>query len=422
MPAYTYLIQVLPRGGGSWATLREPRTGAPLSGTFGVLEAAEDGLPEAAMAAMAGFRSMGLKLRIAFWAGSRINERLYSNEISCMVHSDGSVVTAEEIQQEARNQAEGKPRVRPDCPHAPHDAACGHAGSCGQAHRGAECEAVRPACPACFQEVRPTAIPALVEEIRRTGDLVLRCSSCEALAFEFDTDLVCGTCHWLVPGVNEELEDQYFANGGEFEPPPGSCPGCSGQMPGLDRAFSLDCPKCGCNVFLTLDKATPGGTITTMCPDSACGEFISLPATIWCQECGQNLRSPEVVRKLTLAANALRLPDSVDSRESEDVRLARRLANAAESLNRRYSHLTQEQKNLLLDRGFLDSLISSPSPLADWVRDAVEMRAIGHERYREGGMRALRETHQRIMELGLDHRVAARTVEQYWGGIGDWMS
>jgi hypothetical protein len=422
MPAYTYLIQVLPRGGGNWATLREPRTGAPLSGTFGVLEATEEGLTDAAMSAMESFRSMGFKLRIAFWNGSRINERLYSNEISCMVHSDGSVVTAEEIQQQVRDEEKAKTRVRADCPHAPHDAACGHAGPCRMAHNGAECEAVRPVCPACFREERSAAIPGLVQEIRRSGELLLRCSSCEALSFHFDAGLVCGTCQWLVPDVNEELEDRFSANGGAFEPAPGSCAGCSHQMPGADRSFSLDCPRCGTNVFLTLDQAAPGGTITTMCPDSACGQFITIPATIWCRECGQHLRSPEVVRKLTLAANELQLPDSVDSRESKEVRLARRLATAAESLDRRYSYLTQEQKNLLHDEGFLDSLISSPSPLADWVRDAVEIRAIGHDLYRAGGMRALQETHQRILELGVAHRVAARTVEQYWGGIGDWLS
>ena len=422
MPAYTYLIQVLPQSGDTWATLREPRTGAPVSGTRGVLEATEEGLTDAAMSAMEDFRTLGLKLRIAFWKGSRINETLYRNEIFRMVHGDGTVVTAEEMQRQVQHVEKEKPRVRTDCPHAPHDVACGHAGSCKQAHHGTECEAVRPTCPACFQEVRPMAVPGLVQEIRRSGELLVRCSSCEALSFAFDAGLVCETCQWLVPEVNEELEDRFSANGGVFDPSPGACAACSQQMPGLDRAFSLDCPRCGTNVFLLLDKATPGDTITTMCPDSACGQFITLPATIWCQECGQNLRSPEVVRKLTLAANALRLPDSVDSRESEDVRLARRLANAAESLDRRYSYLTQQQKNLVHDESFLDSLISSPSPLADWVRDAVEMRAIGHERYRAGGMRALRETHQLIMELGVDHRVAARTVEQYWGGIGEWMS
>ena len=421
MPTYTYLLQVLPRGGGSWATLREPRTGASLSGTFGVLEAAESGLPDAAMAVMDHYRKMELKLRISFWKGRRLNERLYTNEISCMVYDDGSVAVAEAIQQEVRNRPKEKPhRIRTDCPHAPHDASCGHSGPCQLVHRGPECEAVRPACPACFQEEHSTTIPGLVEEIRRSGELVCRCSSCEALAFKFDADLVCGTCQWLVPHVNEELEDRFLANGGEFAPPPGFCIGCSQQMPGSKRSFSFDCPKCGSNVYLTLDSAKPGGAIATMCPNSECGLYITTPASIWCQECGQNLRPPDAARRLTLAANEIRLTESSDVREDEGTRLARRLAKAAESANRRYSYLTEEQKNLLLDNGFLDSLFSSPSPLADWVRDVVEIRAVGHEIYRSGGMRALQEAHQRVMELGLNYRIAARTVEQYWDGIGDW--
>jgi hypothetical protein len=421
MPAFTYLLEVLPRGGRGWATLKEPRTGGFASGTFGVLEAEESGLSDAAMAVMDRYRKSGLELRVCFWAGRRLNESLYISEISCLVRDDGTVAVAETIRGEAENRPEGEShRVRTDCPHAPHDISCGHALPCHFVHPGAACAAVRPACPACYQEEHPAKVPALVEEIRRGGELVRRCSSCEELAFAFDAGLVCGTCQWLVPDVNEELEDRFLANGGAFAPPPGSCAGCSQQMPGSESTLSFDCPRCGRHVYLTLDSAKPGGTITTMCPDSACGLYITVPASIWCQECGQHLRPPEVTRRLTLKANRIRTTEPSDVREDEDTRLARRLAKAANSAERRYSQLTDEQKNLLRDNGFLDSLISSPSPLADWVRDVVEIRAIGHEAHRSGGMRALRGLHQRVMELGVGYRIAARTVELYWDGIGDW--
>ncbi|MFI5614441.1 hypothetical protein [Amycolatopsis sp. NPDC051903] len=338
-----------------------------------------------------------------------------------MVHDDGSVTGAEAIQQEVRNgPKENSHHVRTDCPHAPHDLSCGHSGSCQVVHSGAECEAVRPVCPACFQELRATTVPGLVEEILRSGELVGRCPSCEALAFEFGAELVCGTCQWLVPHVNEELEDRFLANDGEFAPPPGSCAGCSQHLHGATSTISFDCPRCGSNVHLTLDPTKPGGTIATVCPGSDCGLHLTIPATVWCRVCGKTLRPPEVVRRLTLEANEIRPAGSRDAREDEGTRVARRLAHAAQSADRRYSDLTEQQRNLLRDNGFLDSLSSSPSPLADWVREVVEIRAIGHETYRSGGMRALRETHQRVMELGLNYRVAARTVELYWDGIGDW--
>lgn len=419
MPAFTYLLQILPRGGSGWATLKEPRTGGFASGTFGVLEVEESGLSDAAMAVMDRYRKAGLELRVCFWAGRRVNESLYLSEILCVVQDDGTV--AEAVRQEVWNRPEGEARrVRADCPHAPHDSSCGHSAPCHYVHPGAACAAVRVSCPACYQEENPAKVPALVEEIRRGGKLVRRCSSCEELAFEFDADLVCGTCQWLIPDVNEELEERFLANGGAFAPPAGSCPGCSQQMPGSESTLSFDCPRCGTHVYLPLDGAKPGGTITTPCPGSACGLTILIPATIWCQECGQNLRPPQVARRLALEANETRLTEPGDVREDEGVRLARRLAKAADSASRRYPHLTDEQKHLLQDKGFVDSLISSPSPLADWVRDVVEIREIGHEVHRSGGMRGLRGAHQRVMELGVKYRIAARTVELYWDGIGDW--
>jgi hypothetical protein len=421
MTIYTYLLQVLPRGGGNWANLLEPHTGTPVDGTLGTVDVAETGLLRAARKIMQPYSDIQLRLRVSFWEGRKVNEKLYANEVFRTVYDDDTVVAAETG---ASGPGDGPVRrsenVRPGCPHAPHDGSCGHDGPCAFAHRGRDCEAVRPVCPACFDEERPAAVAGIVSQIQQVGELVLRCSSCEQLSFQFDAELVCATCHWLVPDVNEELGDRYAANGGGFATPPGSCPGCGNQIPQTPGPFSFGCPKCGRSVILSLDSARPGTTIKTMCPNRECGEYLTIPPSIWCQECGQNLRPLNVVRKLTLEVNDFRLAGRSNVREDETTRLARRLAEAGESSTRRYSYLSQKQKELLLDRRYLDSLAWSAESPEEWIRDIVEIRKAGHELNRKGGMRAMREVHQRVLELGLDYRSAASHLELYWDGIGDW--
>jgi hypothetical protein len=421
VPIYTYLLQVLTKGGERWANLLEPRTGAPIDGTFGIVEVPESGLAGAAREAMKPFSSLGLRRRVAFWEGRRLNEVLHPSEVLLIVHDDDEIVDAETTRQStADGPARQSKNVRTGCPHAPHDGLCGHEGSCLFAHNGKECEAVRPVCPACLDEERPAAVRNIVSQIRREGELVLRCSSCEQLSFQFDAEQVCDTCQWLVPHVNEDLEERFAANGGGFAPPPGSCPGCSQQMPRPEGPFSFGCPKCGRSVVLHLNAFKPGQTVTTMCPNRECGHFITIPPSIWCQECGQNLRPMNVIRKLTLEANDVQLATRSNVREDEATRLARRLAEAAESSRRRYAYLSEEQKILMVSRRYLDSMAFSAEPPDEWIRDVVEIRAAGHELNRKGGMRAMQELHQRVMELGRDHRSAARHIEMYWDGIGDW--
>jgi hypothetical protein len=422
MPVYTYLLQVLPSGG-NWANLLEPRTGTPMDGTFGVVDVPESGLPDVAKKIMKRLSSSGLRLRVAFWEGRRVNEKLYTSEVFRTVYDDGSVVDTETLLRGTDDSsARNSNNVRPDCPHAPHDGPCGHESECKFAHYRKECDAVRPVCPACFDEGRPAVVADIVSQVRRDGQLVLRCSSCERLSFQFDAELVCDTCHWLVPHVNEELEDRFAANGGDFAPRPGSCLGCSDQMPQPPDPFDFGCPKCGQSVILFLGSMKPGHTVSTMCPNRECGEYLTIPPSIWCQECGQNLRPLNVVRKLTLEANDIRLAARSNVREHEDTRLARRLAAAAESSTRRYSYLSDEQKKLLLNKRYLDSMVFSAEPPDEWIRDVVEIRAAGHEINRKGGMRAMQEMHQRVMELGKNYRSAARHIESYWGGIGDWLA
>lgn len=421
MPVYTFLLQVLPRGGGKWANLLEPRSGTPLEGTFGIVEVPEGGLPDAARQVLQRLSGIKLRRRVCFWEGRRANEKLYSSEVFLAVYDDGSVLDAEALVRAAGDgPARPAQQVRPDCPHGPHDGTCGHPGDCRSAHRGQDCEAVRPVCPACFDEGRPVVVADIVSRVLAGGDTVLRCSSCERRSFRFDADLVCETCHWLVPHVNEELEDRFAANGGDFAPSPGSCPGCGDQLRQPADPFDFACPRCGRSVILFLDSMDPGQTVVTLCPNEECGEELTLPPSIWCQECGQHLRPRNVVRKLVLEANDVRLAARSNVREDEDTRLARRLAAAAESSTRRYSYLSDEQKTLLTNRRYLDSMAFSAEPPDEWIRDVAEIRAAGHDLNRKGGMRAMREMHQRVMELGREHRNAARHIELYWDGIGDW--
>jgi hypothetical protein len=295
MPVYTYLMQVLPKGREGWGNLLEPRTGAPAAGTFGVVEADESGLPRVAEKIMERLSGIGLPLRVSFWEGRRVNEKLYTSEVFRMVYGDGRVLGADAIARDAgdrserRREPERRPEsVRPGCPHAAHDGSCGHGGDCAFAHFNQDCPGTRPICPACLDEVRASMVPGIVAAVRQAGGdrLVLRCSSCEQLSFQVDAGLICDLCEWLVPHANEELESRYALNGGAFAPPPGSCSRCGDQMPRPDGPFSFGCPKCGQSVFLTLDL-TPGSSVTTMCPNKECGQFITIPPSMWCPECGR---------------------------------------------------------------------------------------------------------------------------------------
>ena len=419
---YTYLLQILPKRGRGWANLLEPRTGTPMDGTFGAIEVPDGGLPDAASTILARFSGMELERRVAFWEGRRVNEPLYSNDVFRIIYADGRIVDAEGAAlSDGGEPARPVANVRPGCPFAPHDGSCGHEGLCQYAHYGSECQSARPVCPSCFHEVRPARVPDIISQLRVEAELVLRCSSCEQLSFQFDADMICDVCQWLEPDVNEELEARFAANGGGFAPEPDDCAGCSQQMPQLPGPFTFGCPQCGQTIILTLDGFKPGTTYTTMCNNRECKLYIKIPPSIWCQVCGRNLRPQDVVRKLILEANDSRLAARSNVREDETTRLARRLAAAAESGLRSYPYLSPEQQQLLIDGEYLDSLISSGAQPDAWIRDAVEVRAVGRELNRNGGMRAMLEVHQRVMELGLNNRNAAREIERAWDGIGQWL-
>src|SRR5262245_17287389 len=106
MPVYTYLLQVLPKGGGSWANLLEPRTGAPVDGTLGPVDVPEDGLSGTAREVMKPYSGAGLRVRVSFWEGRRANDKLYATEVFCMVYDDGTFVDSETVRRDARDEPE----------------------------------------------------------------------------------------------------------------------------------------------------------------------------------------------------------------------------------------------------------------------------------------------------------------------------
>jgi hypothetical protein len=98
--------------------------------------------------------------------------------------------------------------------------------------------------------------------------------------------------------------------------------------------------------------------------------------------------------------------------------LAARLAEVAPECIAAYSSLDAEQRKRSGDDRHLDSLVRSGKESEEWLRDPVEIRAIGHRLNREGGvdlMRAVLERSQTLSPWRIEREVDAR-----WDGIGEW--
>ena len=102
--------------------------------------------------------------------------------------------------------------------------------------------------------------------------------------------------------------------------------------------------------------------------------------------------------------------------------VATQLAELVDTSHRRFSGLTSEQRDLVLDRESLDKLArrrrGRPS-LDDWLRGPVEVRPIGRQLHREGGTRLMVVVAERAAVLS-ETRVALRLIEPAWDGIGRW--
>ncbi|MEL5955686.1 hypothetical protein AADR41_13075 [Streptomyces sp. CLV115] len=86
---YTYLLQILPRRG-SWATLRDPRTGDFHDGTFAALSAPAELLPGIAQEIIKRFARMGHSRRVMFFEGDRTQQQELTTDDVYGIVTEGS--------------------------------------------------------------------------------------------------------------------------------------------------------------------------------------------------------------------------------------------------------------------------------------------------------------------------------------------
>jgi hypothetical protein len=296
------------------------------------------------------------------------------------------------------------PAQRADCPCAPHEGPCG---------------TVQPICPACHSLRTQVFVPSIVRRVQREGAHTAGCSGCEKRSFSYDADLICDTCQWLVPDVNDRLLERFTANGGAFNPKPGACPGCGRSGAAQPVSFPIQCPRCTTASMVNQQHVDTVAGVTAFCSNAACRFPIKIPATIWCQHCRVNLRSPTRISALIEEVNT---SDTVVQHNLEEGGLqqtAQRIAELMDANLRRWDELPSAQRLLVLDRHHLDDLMSSGDSAEEWIRGAVEVRAIGHRLDREGGFELMRKTAEQARALSHD-RATLRTIEALWDRIGDW--
>lgn len=205
---------------------------------------------------------------------------------------------------------ERAPGQRPDCPHAPHEGACGptHRGACAWEHPEGSCGAVQPACPACKAIRRSMHVPAVAARVREDGVANMTCPECERRSMSFDAELICGTCGWLVPDVNARLAERWAASGGELPGWPGACPGCGNfGAPLHPLRFPLICPGCGQAGDMAQERVSPTAGLAVVCGNRGCGFRIMIPPSIFCPDCKQNLRPLAKINELIKAENQFEL-------------------------------------------------------------------------------------------------------------------
>jgi hypothetical protein len=304
---------------------------------------------------------------------------------------------------------------RADCPHAPHDFSCGpiHDGPCAVVHQGA-CEAVHPICPACFTARPGVVVSSIARAVERDGVRVVGCGVCERLSFRYDVELFCSVCRWLVPDVNDRLAERYAANGGAYDPDPGTCPGCRQAGAGPALTFPVACPGCGAGLMVNQHNVS---TTTATIVRCACRYAITIPADVWCPGCRLNLRGLPKISALIKKANEpdRQLGDNV--KEPPLDRVARRVIGLATAGERRSRTLTADQQSRMLDASHLDMLLFNEGQIADWILDQVKLRSLGRHLHRDGGMDLMQAVAERVAALD---PAMLRLVEFAWDGIGDW--
>jgi hypothetical protein len=99
--------------------------------------------------------------------------------------------------------------------------------------------------------------------------------------------------------------------------------------------------------------------------------------------------------------------------------MAERVAELAVADHRAYLALTDEQRKQWHDRQYLDHLASRGEQPEEHLRAAVELRAIGHQLDKGGGINLMIAVAERADVLAGANIL--RHIETCWDGIGDWM-
>jgi hypothetical protein len=105
--------------------------------------------------------------------------------------------------------------------------------------------------------------------------------------------------------------------------------------------------------------------------------------------------------------------------EQQREQIARRIAELVDANQVHYGELNEEQQKQFTDWRHLDAILSGGEPPPDWIRRAVELRSIGHQLNREGGIRLMRETAAEADRLSTYH-VVLEVITLFWSSIGDW--
>jgi hypothetical protein len=100
--------------------------------------------------------------------------------------------------------------------------------------------------------------------------------------------------------------------------------------------------------------------------------------------------------------------------------IARKLVHLVRTAEVRFPALTRRQQRALLDHFELERHLGGALPAEVWLRESVEIRALGHELNAADGFGLMLRVYQRATELSDKPRVTALWIDRAWSGIGEW--
>lgn len=197
-----------------------------------------------------------------------------------MGYVDKAVVAAEKAQHAL---AEDHPRPqRGACP------------ECARAARGG----LTLRCPGCEHQMNDYNEASLVRRIASAGSWTAPCDRCGHETFVFGSESVCKRCHRLRADVNEYLAQRFAALHGR-PPREGFCPGCQEIGKAAPITLAITCPYCARESWVAEDQISQTHGAVMSC--SGCSRSVRIPATVWCPDCGLNIRRH--VNRLITEAN-----------------------------------------------------------------------------------------------------------------------